>query len=67
MVSGIVQGFSVPWLSESPAEFDVPVGATVNVTVTLYVALAGSWMLYWPVIGLVKNGPSGSPSTEIRV
>ena len=25
----------VPWLSESPTEFDVPVGATVNVTVTL--------------------------------
>jgi carboxypeptidase family protein/Kelch motif protein len=24
----------VPWLSESPTEFDVPVGATVNVTVT---------------------------------
>ena len=25
----------VPWLSESPTEFDVPVGSTVNVTVTL--------------------------------
>jgi hypothetical protein len=35
MVSGIVQGFSVPWLAESPSEFDVPVGGTVNVTVTL--------------------------------
>jgi Carboxypeptidase regulatory-like domain/Kelch motif len=28
-------GVNVPWLDESPAEFDVPVGATVNVTVTL--------------------------------
>ncbi|MFL5959722.1 MAG: carboxypeptidase regulatory-like domain-containing protein [Gaiellaceae bacterium] len=25
----------VPWMSESPTEFDVPVGATVDVTVTL--------------------------------
>src|SRR6266487_5823051 len=28
-------GVNVPWLDESPVEFDVPVGATVNVTVTL--------------------------------
>ncbi len=28
-------GVNVPWLDESPAEFDVPVGGTVNVTVTL--------------------------------
>jgi hypothetical protein len=35
MVSGVVQGFSVPWLAVSPAEFDVPVGATVSTTVTL--------------------------------
>jgi Carboxypeptidase regulatory-like domain len=35
MVSGVVQGFSVPWLAQSPAQFDVPVGATVSTTVTL--------------------------------
>jgi hypothetical protein len=36
LLSGLTQcGFSnVPWLDESPAQFDVPVGGTVNVTVT---------------------------------
>jgi hypothetical protein len=35
MIFGIVNGFNVPWLAESPAQFTVPVGGTVNVTVTL--------------------------------
>jgi Kelch motif len=28
-------GVDVPWLAESPAQFNIPAGATVNVTVTL--------------------------------
>jgi hypothetical protein len=37
LLSGLTQcGFTnVPWLDESPAQFDVPPNATVNVTVTL--------------------------------
>src|SRR5215469_2206639 len=37
VLSGLTQcGFTnVPWLSESPTTFDVPAGATVNVTVTM--------------------------------
>lgn len=35
MIFNISFGFPVPWLSESPAQFTVPAGGTVSVTVTL--------------------------------
>lgn len=43
-LSGLDQcGFTdIPWLAENPAEFDVPVGQTVSVTVTLTATTADS-------------------------